>query len=310
MEPLSASLQIGEPVKHRGITIAPLFPRRSPRARYVTLDEALPLGFRIAEVSAAGLVPELIAHNPLDTAVLLYDGEELVGAKQNRILNVTALVGAKSDVRIPVSCVEQGRWSTRSAAFAAAEHASYPELRRRKAEMLLEAPLEPAEAQSAVWDSVAAKSARMQAFSPTGAQADIFTARTSGLDALRRAFPLQPGQAGSVAAFGSRPVCLDYLSRPEAFARLYPKLLDGYLLDAIEQPVGDGGIDLQAFVERVLSAPRRPAPSVSLGEDIRLASDGIVGSGLEFDGELVQLSAFSSEGARPRTRLMRPSLRR
>ena len=33
--------QIGEPVEHRGIVVAPLFPHRDPVAAYVTLDEAL-----------------------------------------------------------------------------------------------------------------------------------------------------------------------------------------------------------------------------------------------------------------------------
>ena len=78
-------------------------------------------------MDAAGSVPELLAHNPLDASVLLYDGEELIGAKQNRILNVTVLVAAASETRIPVSCVEEGRWRARSRHFA------YPELRRRKA---------------------------------------------------------------------------------------------------------------------------------------------------------------------------------
>src|SRR5256885_12588694 len=34
---------------------------------------------------------------PLKANVLLYDGEELLGAKQNRILNVTVLVAAQRD---------------------------------------------------------------------------------------------------------------------------------------------------------------------------------------------------------------------
>ncbi|MGH3113727.1 MAG: ARPP-1 family domain-containing protein, partial [Gaiellaceae bacterium] len=137
MTTFTAALQLGQPVAHRGIVIAPLFPRSQPRAAYVTLDEALPLGFRVTEVSAAGLVPELLARNPLDAAVLLYDGEELVGAKQNRILNVTVLVPARSETVIPVSCVEQGRWSARSVAFSSARHTAHPELRRVKAEVLL-----------------------------------------------------------------------------------------------------------------------------------------------------------------------------
>src|SRR6266498_1481531 len=107
-------------MEHRGLVIVPSFPRADPKAEYVTLEEALPLGFRITEVDAAGSVPELLASNPLESPVLLYDGEELLGAKQNRILNVTVLLAAKSDTRIPVSCVEEGRWNARSAEFGTA----------------------------------------------------------------------------------------------------------------------------------------------------------------------------------------------
>jgi ARG and Rhodanese-Phosphatase-superfamily-associated Protein domain len=38
------------------------------------------------------------------------DGQELVGAKQNRVLNVTVLIEAESEVLLPLSCVEEGRW--------------------------------------------------------------------------------------------------------------------------------------------------------------------------------------------------------
>ena len=98
---LETILQLGDAVEHRGVVIAPLFPRRTPVAEYATLEDALPLGLRIDEVSDAGSVPELAVTNPTDANVLLYDGEELLGAKQNRILNVTVLVGAQSTTRDP-----------------------------------------------------------------------------------------------------------------------------------------------------------------------------------------------------------------
>src|SRR5207244_4154352 len=162
-------VQLGEPVEYRGVVVAPLFPRVRPRAGYVALEEALPLGFRVAEVDAAGSVPELAVMNPLESSVLLYDGEELLGAKQNRILNVTVLVAAQSETRIPVSCVEQGRWHARSTFFGAARDAAYPELRRRKAERLSVAPLDRGLAQSEVWDALSEKAARLDVRSPTGA---------------------------------------------------------------------------------------------------------------------------------------------
>jgi hypothetical protein len=294
--PTEMLIQIGEPVEHRGIVIAPLFPRRQPRAQYIGLDEALELGFRVTEISASGFVPELLATNPIDANVIVCGDEELIGAKQNRILNVTVLVRARSSARLPVSCVEQGRWSSRSAAFSAAAHTAYPELRRRKAERLAAAPLRRGVAQDEVWSAVAEKSIRLGSFSPTSAQADIFASRERDLGGLRDAFPLEPGQAGALVALGPDRLCLDYLSRPEVFARLYPKLLDGYLLDAIEQldvaPVDR--VRLEGFVGAVTAAPRRREPSVSVGDDVRLCEKGLVGSGLELDGELLQLSAFGA----------------
>src|SRR5215207_2581204 len=204
---IETTIQLGDATAHRGVVIALLFPRRQPNAAYVTLEEALPLGFRVTEVDAAGSVPELRVANPLDSSVLLYDGEELLGAKQNRILNVTVLVPAASETKVPVSCVEEGRWHARSAAFAPAQHAAYPELRRRKAEPLSAAPLELGVAQAAVWEEVRAKAERLRVDSATSAQADIYRSREDELAELRRTFPLQPGQSGALLTLGGR-VCL------------------------------------------------------------------------------------------------------
>ena len=72
----------------------------------------------ITEVSEGGSVPELQVVNETGRHVLLFDGEELKGAKQNRILNSTILVEAGSRLTVPVSCTESGRWSYQSDEFA------------------------------------------------------------------------------------------------------------------------------------------------------------------------------------------------
>jgi hypothetical protein len=97
------------------------------------------------------------------------------------------------------------------------------------------------------------------------------------------------GECGSTTSPGRR-----------AFARLYPKLLEGYLLDALEHVDGKTTGDPETFVSALAEAPRSRGPSAGLGEDVRVRGDGIVGWGLELDGELVQLCAFSSgnEGSR------------
>jgi hypothetical protein len=304
--------QLGDAVEHRGIVIVPLFPRRDPVAPYITLGEALPCGLRVREVSEAGSVPELLVENPLAEDVLLYDGEELVGAKQNRILNISVLVAAGSKLPIPVSCVEEGRWQSRSAEFEAAPHAAHPRLRRRKAEALQAEPLARGVAQADVWEEIALTADRLAVASSTRANADAFHKHRPSLSQLEREFPLQPGQCGTVLALDD-VLCLDALSRPDAFAHLWPKLRAGYLLDALDRlnqpPAGPGTVD--EFLAALSKAVASRRPSAGCGEDIRLQGEAILGSGLELAGELLQLSAFTSDWreARPFGRITRPSRR-
>lgn len=306
-------VQRSDPVEHRGIVVVPLFPRRDPVAAYVTLDEALGRGLRIREVDEAGSVPELVLENPLAERVLLYDGEELVGAKQNRILNVSVLVEAKTSLSIPVSCVEQGRWSQVSPSLMPGSHVSHAHLRRRKAEAQAARPLARGVAQGEVWDEVHDVALRMSVYSATGASSDLYHARERDLQALEDAFPAEPGQCGALLGLGG-DLCLDVVSRPDAFVRLWPKLRAGYLLDALDrldrEPTAT--TDVESFLDAVESALVARQPSAGLGEDVRLRSERVIGSGLELDGETIQLSAFTSDdgGRRAFGRIARPSRRR
>ena len=64
----------------------------------------------VKEVSEGGSVPRLNLANLSNSYVLVNDGTQLVGAKQNRIVNATILIAPGTEVAMPVSCVEAGRW--------------------------------------------------------------------------------------------------------------------------------------------------------------------------------------------------------
>jgi hypothetical protein len=89
------------------------------------------------------------------------------------------------------------------------------------------------------------------------------------------------------------PFCLDYVSRPDVFARLYPKLLAGYALDAIERPNKAVAARADEFLRGVEAATREPQQPVGVGEARRFASPSVVGSELSVAHELVAMSAFS-----------------
>ena len=287
--------QVDEPTVHRGITVIPLYPRRDPEAAYATLADGLRRGVRITEAGPDGSVPELVVSNPLDEQVLLYDGEELIGAKQNRILNLTVLLAPRSRTPIPVSCVEAGRWRMRSAAFAAASHTAGPELRLRKAQVLGADPLARGAAQSEVWSAIDEQSTRRGVTSPTAAHADLFTQHRSALRELREAFPARPGQCGVILVLPDGHICLDYLSRPDAYAEHHRKLLEGYLMDALDQldrPAA-GNESVGRMLDQLSLVPLSRRGSAGLGTDLRAATKRVAATGLELDGELLQLSAYA-----------------
>ena len=127
------SVHFGEAQPFKNITIVPLIAPADGPFQYRTLGEALATwDIAITEVSAANSVPELLVVNRISQPVLLIDGKELAGAKQNRVLNTSILLKEVSETKIPVSCTEQGRWSYASNAFSESGNAMVHKSRSRK----------------------------------------------------------------------------------------------------------------------------------------------------------------------------------
>ncbi len=309
------TLQAGEPITHRGITVVALFPTVDPVAQYVTLAEASPLGFTITEVDESGDVGELIAINPTPHRVLLYDGEELEGAKQNRILNVSVLVEAGATLAVPVSCIEAGRWAFDNApgvspAFQAAARTTSPRVRRAKEEHLREEPLARGVAQNAVWNAVDMKQQEHAVHSPTAAYSDVVHHERSRMTEFVDAFVMRPGQCGLLLGYGGEVVCMDAVSSPQAYTQLHEALLTGYVLDSLAHVGGTGITAEQAhtFLADVADATTTRRPSAGLGTDMRLAGTRVVGTGLALDGEILQVTAYRTDDDRhDPTHAMRPT---
>src|SRR5215218_10204294 len=277
---LTVPFTFGTPQCFESLWLVPLFAAGEPRAECVGLDEAAARGLVAREVNEDGAVNSLVVDNPLDLPVLLYEGEELAGAKQNRILDSSTLVPAKARTVVSVSCVERGRWAYRSRSFSSAPRAAYPDLRRAKHE---------GAGQGEVWQSVAAKAARLDAHSPTEAAEELYVSRAAPLEKFLAALPRQDGQCGAVACIGGRVTCVDWVSRSDAWASLHAKLVRGYALDAIEQPRRSPLPSSElALVSLALDRARRfAAPAGTVGEVRRIDDERVVGTELAVDNEVV-----------------------
>jgi len=119
---------------HKALCVWPLVRHSgAPSAGYRLLAEALARGEALVdEVGESGTVPHVRVVNRGAAAVLVLFGEELRGAKQNRIANASFLVAPESDLVIDVSCVEHGRWARRCGAAFDTGHGVVSHAMRRK----------------------------------------------------------------------------------------------------------------------------------------------------------------------------------
>jgi hypothetical protein len=313
---------MGDPVYFGGLTIFPLFRNGpvAPELGYILLEEAVARGIaRVTEVGGGGVVPELRFENLGEKPVLLLDGEELIGAKQNRVVNLTILAPPKQIMVIPVSCVEAGRWQAMTEDFRPAEHIMYSRARAAKAAQVSTSMASKGKRQadqSAIWDEIASKSTRLGATSPTQAMNAIYDSKAVSVDAYLRAFVWAEHQAGLIFAMGPEVMGLDLMDHPDAMRVILPKLVRSYALDAVEAPHSTAATaaEAAAFLQRISKAKPLVQPAAGIGEDVRLTAADISGAALWAEPRYVHLCAFSVNGtgrsAETRTRISRPTARR
>ncbi len=315
---LAAQLTVGEPDVAGPLAVFPLF-GAAPRLEYRAFAEAAALGATVTELSDGASVNDLLVSNPLDQPVLLYEGELLLGAQQDRTVDHAVLVPAGAQLRVPVSCVEAGRWdgTRHGEAFTPGTHAAFAELRRRKSEAMrraLAVGLEARADQGEVWETVEDKLEELHVASPTAAMPDITRDRGDELDDLRGAINRRDGQLGAVAVLDGRPTVLDLVSRADVFAALHGPLVGGYALDALSSSASTAArperAHVDAFLAGVLGGSTRRSRAVGIGESVAVASPTGGGTGLIVEDELVQLCAYAGESARAGACVVRPSRRR
>ncbi|MGC8785160.1 MAG: ARPP-1 family domain-containing protein [Armatimonadota bacterium] len=298
-------LQLGEPVTFKNLSMFPLLNGVTGSLDYLTLEEALQASLvMVSEVHEGGVVNNLKVTNRASQAVLIVDGEELVGAKQNRVVNLTILVPAKQTVVIPVTCVEQGRWHHVSRNFRTSRQAMPSTMRALKAGQVYYRRMTTGEAyadQAALWDAIAARLMEMDVHSPTAAMADIYDRFDVTLHDYEQAFKPLDGQVGALFAINGRIVSLDVFDAASTFARFFPKLLRGCALDAISYfqpqftPLTMSAV--RDFIHRVAHADAQAFPAVGEGEDVRFRAAGVVGAALVARDRMIHLCAFTSPDA-------------
>ena len=294
--------KVGRMQVYKNMAVYPLLSDYSLGLEYILLDEALGSGvIEVTEVNDHGAVPNLKVHNKSPKMVLILDGEELVGAKQNRIVNTTILIAGNATVIIPVSCVEQGRWSCNTPRFYSEERIMPSRMRAMKAEQVQRSVRTRGEYQadrSAIWADISERASRRDAKSSSMAMARIYEKDLLSLQEYLQNFSLKGYQVGAVSTINGEVVGMDAFGRLETFSKVFTKLMQSYALDAIDWIEGNKGGELTGedvanFKKGIFSCKMETHDSVGLGTDCRLESDKLTGFALALDGKVLHMSVFA-----------------
>ncbi len=311
-------LGFGELQTRDNMVVIPLFSSIDHTLQYLTLNEALERRLLvITEISKSGSVPELKVVNKAEIPVLLLDGEELAGAKQNRVLNTTILLKEQSETMIPVSCTEQGRWSYASAEFFDSGNIMNRELRSRKVSSVkrsLESSRSYRGDQGAVWEGIACFANMAEVRSATGAMSDIYQSREDDLRACLDAFRYIPHQKGILVLVNGRVAGFDVISLESAYEITHLKLVKSYAMDALlaksnrhDEPSIDKA---RSFIEEAAQCDEKRFKSVGHGWDHRFEGKRVVGSSLVYEDKVIHLAFFRTGLDERIDRMSSPSSRK
>jgi hypothetical protein len=293
--------EVGEPQQAGGLQVFGLRLDPDEALAYQTLDEALAgQALEVTELSEGGSVPTLKLVNRADGRVFLMAGEQLIGAKQNRVLNTSLMVAGHAELPLPVSCVEQGRWRYQSRSFGSHGTSSHSRLRAKMTQQVSASYTDfdtPQANQGEVWREVSSKLGSMGSHSGSMALEQAYADHAPRIEADFGALTPPEGCRGVAFALHGRVVGADLFDQPATLAKLWPKLVRSYAIDALDGPAQPADPLAAAAVADWLRAAARaeakPFPSPGLGEDVRLQGTGIVGAGLVVDGRPVHVQVFA-----------------
>ncbi len=300
-----------------GLTVIALGSTLKNRAPdYLTFDQATGGATLDIHEAPAQTVPTVEAKTG-KTPVLILGGDTIIGGGQNRIINITILLKAAATTAIPVTCLENGRW-THGGRFAAARPVDIA-LRRTVTEQVSsfarrtshssdDAPEDRFVAdQGAVWNEIGERQSRAAFMSPTAALHDVYEREEATVDGMVRAFPMPPGSRGVAIGLFNRLIGLDLFDSVETLERQWSRLVGSGTSALLDQQRSiDAGMApkpahrhldsgaLDRMLSRAASALADAAvsPSVGLGSDVRFEEPKVTGTALVHDRRAIHIALF------------------
>jgi hypothetical protein len=289
-------LVVGSSISHGNLTLFPLTGKATGSVTYVTLDKAIKKGWVEVQEKDGGSVNTVRVRNKSAKRVFGMAGEIITGAKQNRMLEHDVLLPSESGwLDLPVYCVEHGRWHGAEMGFGSKGQIAAGRVRGKATND---------QSQSSVWAEVSANNAALGVETSTGRFDAVYDDETVQ-DGLReykaelqdKVPELAPNALGVAVVVGDRLVCVDAFSSPAMFRKMWSRLLDSYVIDALSrQPSGKmSRQQVSDFLKEATAASIVQQPTVGGGQLTRIEGDEATGSALVSGKEVIHLDLFPAD---------------
>jgi hypothetical protein len=275
------------PLTHANLAVFPVVSTAAKPnpAEYLVLDEGMKSGLvAVVEKGDGADVNQLELRNRSNRPLFLMAGEVVIGGKQDRIIGKNTIVGPRSTEKVPVFCVEHGRWSGRKAEFSTAQALAHTELRKKAS----------FSNQGEVWKEVSAKNAKRKLSSSTEtyrgvAQDSSVTKSIESYDKAIRprlaAMARKDRMVGFVVALDGKVVAIETFASPTLFQKFQDKLLRSYYVEAIDHafdaarpPAAPAAAAITGFADRARKARRGVVLEGKTGKTVQFDEDGVKGS--------------------------------
>ena len=294
-------LRLGDPWQAGDLTFHPLIGGHALPGPFVPSVDAIADGLLEVREVGSGVVGELLATNLGRMPVLIPEGETLVGCKQNRVVAHSVLVGPDATARIPVGCMEQGRWTAGRGMFSSGSSRMEPGLRKFSVASKIAARSSgksPRLDQGRLWQGVSRSMRKARIASPTSDYHAVLQSREAELRRKLRSVAILESEVGVLVERTGDLVGVELLGDPAAWAKLAKRTLGAFLL-AAGNASRDGRAAAAArsasgLLRAVATARIEPHPALGFGRDFDLHAPGLIGSGLWFEGAPAHLAMFGA----------------
>lgn len=295
---LNISIQLMESQKYKNVEVIPIKTDSFAKKDFLTLKKGHEMGLVEIKELESSSVNTVICKNDAVVPLLLIDGDEITGAMQNRIINDSLLIPAQTQMKIPVSCTEQGRWEYKNKALSFEPSLYSLDYSTRSSKS--RAAYESRGYQSEVWGSISNLEKRSQYRSKTSSLNDNYENLKSNQDDYLKEFTIEKGQNGVIFIVNNELKGIELFYNHSIYKEYHEKIFRSYIIEAIVDSSSENEDydedylkrEIYTILDNISNCEFKQNKSLGLGDNVKFSNDYGSGSSLVYEDELIHMNYF------------------